>query len=67
MSTVRTSRGDVVYPDAGSVMLVQHTSVYPTRLVDHDGAATFSAASHWDLDSKTLYCTYLLRMQQAKA
>ena len=54
MSTVRTSRGDVVYPDPGSVMLVQHTSLYPTRLVD--GAATFSAASHRDLDS--LYCTY---------
>ena len=54
MSTVRTSRGEVVYPDPGSVMLVQHTSLYPTRLVD--GTATFSAASHRDLDS--LYCTY---------
>ena len=54
MSTVRTSRGNVVYPDPGSVMLVQHTSLYPTRLVD--GAATFSAASHRDLDS--LFCTY---------
>ena len=54
MSTVRTSRGDIIYPDQGSVMLVQRTSVYPARFVND--AATFSAASHWDLDS--LYCTY---------
>ena len=38
---VRTSKGNMVYPDPGSVILVQRTSLYPTQLA-YDGWGTSS-------------------------
>ena len=38
---VQTSKGNMVYPDPGSVILVQWTSLYPTQLA-YDGWGTSS-------------------------